>query len=181
MMPCNCHIYEHCAQCHPEFFGSETPATHYTPAEAMEKVLNVEIPSPVLKDSGSREEMPTGSRRDVRTGKGRYDLLPTRAMRRLARHFEAGASKYGDRNWEKGQPLSRYMDSALRHAFNYLEGQRDEDHLAAAIWNLVCLCETEERTNARLLPPNLADLPDPQREAVSNKYKALHETLLEKH
>ena len=69
-----------------------------------------------IKDSGVRQDFETGSRRDTRDGKGRYDLLPMRAIQRLARHFEGGAKKYGDRNWEKGQPISRYLDSALRHA-----------------------------------------------------------------
>lgn len=115
---------------------------------------------PTVKDSGAREEFPTGSRRDTRAGKGRFDLLPTRAIRRIARHFEAGAAKYGDRNWENGQPLSRFMDSALRHAFAHLQGARDEDHLAAAAWNLLCLADTEERIKAGLLPAELNDLPE---------------------
>ncbi len=112
-----------------------------------------------ILDSGQREQFATGSRRDSRVGKGRYDLLPTRAMRRLARHFEAGALKYSPRNWEKGQPLSRFMDWALRHAFSYLEGRRDEDHLAAAIWNLMALADTEARIAEGALPKNLNDLP----------------------
>lgn len=110
-----------------------------------------------IKDSGRREDFQTGSRRDIRDGKGRFDLLPARAIRRLARHFEAGGKKYGDRNWEKGQPISRYMDSALRHAFSYLEGQRDEDHLIAAAWNLMCAADTEERIREGILPPTLLD------------------------
>lgn len=103
--------------------------------------------------------MATGSQRDSRGGKGRYDLLPTRAMRRLARLFEAGAIKYDSRNWEKGQPLSRYMDSGLRHGFNHLEGLRDEDHLIAAAWNFLCAADTEDRIKAGLLPKELDDLP----------------------
>lgn len=113
--------------------------------------------TPTVKDSGVRESFPTGSVRDTRAGKGRYDLLPTRALRRVARHFEAGAIKYGDRNWEKGQPISRYLDSALRHTFNHLEGQRDEDHLAAAAWNILAAIETGERCKAGLLPAALDD------------------------
>lgn len=115
--------------------------------------------TPTVKDSGARESFPTGSVRDTRAGKGRYDLLPTRALRRVARHFEAGAAKYGDRNWEKGQPISRYLDSALRHTFNHLEGQRDEDHLAAAAWNILAAIETGERVQAGLLKQSLNDLP----------------------
>ncbi len=114
---------------------------------------------PVVKDSGSRENFATGSRRDTRDGKGRFDLLPARAIRRLARHFEAGSAKYGDRNWEKGQPISRYADSGIRHAFDFLEGKQDEDHLAAAVWNFLCLMDTQERIASGVLPQSLADLP----------------------
>ena len=112
----------------------------------------------VIKDSEVRESFETGSRRDTRDGKGRYDLLPTRAIKRLARHFENGAKKYGDRNWEKGQPIGRYVDSGIRHAFNYLEGQKDEDHLIAAVWNLLCAADTEERIKEGLLSEELNDL-----------------------
>jgi len=121
----------------------------------------------IIKDSGNREVFDTGSKRDTRDGKGRYDLLPTRAIARLARHFEGGANKYGVRNWEKGQPLGRYMDSALRHAFKHLEGQKDEDHLIAAVWNLLCLADSEERIKEGILNPNLDDLPkDIQKQMV---------------
>lgn len=119
--------------------------------------------TPIIKDSGKRQEFTTGSRRDTREGKGRFDLLPTRALTRLAQHFEGGAGKYGDRNWEKGQPLSRYMDSALRHAFKHLGGQRDEDHLIAAAWNLLCLADTEMRIQEGLLSKDLDDMPKEQK------------------
>lgn len=56
----------------------------------------------------------------------------------LAKHFEAGAAKYGDNNWQKGLPASRYIDSALRHLFKYLDGQTDEPHKVAFAWNILC-------------------------------------------
>ena len=112
-----------------------------------------------IKDSGKRQEFTTGSRRDTRDGKGRFDLLPMRALKRLARHFEAGALKYGDRNWEKGQPISRYVDSAFRHLAAYTQGERDEDHLIAAAWNIMCAADTEERVAVKLLPKELNDVP----------------------
>jgi len=114
-----------------------------------------------IKSGYKSEEFGTGSVRDSREGKGRFDLLPCRAIARIARHFAAGGKHYGDRNWEKGQPLSRYMDSALRHAFNHLEGRRDEDNLAAAAWNLLCLADTEARIAEGMLPAELDDLPAP--------------------
>ena len=114
-----------------------------------------------VKDSGERQEFSTGARRDVQIGKGRFDLLPVNAIIRLARHFENGAVKYGDRNWEKGIPLSRYFDSMLRHCFKFLGGLEDEDHLSAILWNAACLLETQERIDKGLLPQELNDLPEP--------------------
>lgn len=111
-----------------------------------------------IKDSGQRQTFASGSVRDIREGKGRFDLLPPRAIREVAQHFEGGAKKYGDRNWEKGQPLSRYMDSALRHAFLVLANEQDENHAAAAAWNLLCFLETRARIKAGTLPADLDDL-----------------------
>jgi hypothetical protein len=111
-----------------------------------------------LHDSGERQQFATGAVRDRQTGKGRFDLLPPLAMIRLARHFEKGAAKYGDRNWERGIPLSRFLDSALRHLFSYMSGRDDEDHLVAAAWNLLAAMETEERAEAERLPLDLVDI-----------------------
>lgn len=112
-----------------------------------------------VKDSGKRQEFLTGSRRDTQDGKGRYDLISPISLQRLARHFENGAKKYGDRNWELGQPLTRYVDSAIRHIYAYLEGKRDEDHIIAGAWNLLALVHTEEMIRRGLLPKELNDLP----------------------
>jgi hypothetical protein len=113
-----------------------------------------------VKDSGERQEFETGAVRDTGTGKGRFDLLPSYAITRVAQHFENGAVKYADENWRKGIPLRRYLDSALRHLFKFLEGQRDEDHAAAAAWNILALIETEEMIRRSRLPASLDNLPD---------------------
>jgi hypothetical protein len=101
--------------------------------------------SVIVQDSGNRRQFNTGAVRDMQEGKGRCDLLPAAALLRLARHFEAGAKKYGDRNWEKGIPLDSFIDSAMRHLLKYMDGQKDEDHLCAAAWNLLCAMWTEEK------------------------------------
>jgi len=113
----------------------------------------------VLKDSGVRSQFNTGAVRDSQTGKGRMDLLPVRALMEVAKIFEAGAVKYEPRNWEKGIPLSRFMDSGLRHAMKWLRGDRDEPHLAQACWNFLCLLDTQERIADGSLPMELNDLP----------------------
>ncbi len=99
----------------------------------------------MIKDSGDRTQFDTGAVRDMGEGKGRCDLLPMCALLRLAKHYEAGAKKYGERNWEKGIPVHSYMDSAIRHILKYMDGQKDEDHLCAAAWNLLCAMWTEEK------------------------------------
>lgn len=106
-----------------------------------------------MKDSGAREQHKGGAVRDVRTGKGRYDLISPIALRRLAGVLERGSNKYSDRNWEKGIPMGRCMDSALRHLNQYLEGARDEDHLGQAMWNVMVMIHFEETR------PDLNDLP----------------------
>lgn len=99
---------------------------------------------PFIHDSGERQEFDTGAIRDPSKGKGRYDLISPYALRRLALHYEAGAGKYTDRNWEKGIPMSRCFSSAVRHLFQWVTGQKDEDHLAAAAWNIFAIMHFEE-------------------------------------
>ena len=60
----------------------------------------------------------------------------------LAIHFEDGCKKYGERNWEKGIPVERYIDSATRHYLKYLRGDTDERHDRAFVWNICCLIWT---------------------------------------
>lgn len=113
-----------------------------------------------LKDSGERRSFGDGMAvRDAATGKGRYDLISPLAMRRLAVLLEKGAEKYDARNWEKGMPLSVFFDCAVRHLFKHLEGLRDEDHLAAAMWNVQAMIHFEEMIARGLKPADLDDLP----------------------
>ena len=115
----------------------------------------------IVKDSGKRQHFKSGSVRDTREKKGRYDLLMPHAIYLVARQLEEGALKYAERNWELGQPLSRYMDSALRHLFRHLEGHRDERHDVACAWNVLAMIETQRKIELGLLPKELNDLPKP--------------------
>ena len=112
-----------------------------------------------VKDSGNRKEFVGGAQRDIQISNGRFDLLPVHTIFKIAKHFQNGALKYSDRNWERGLPLNSFLDSALRHTFKFLGGAQDEPHLEAAIWNLMCLLETKERINQGLLPKELDNLP----------------------
>lgn len=111
-----------------------------------------------VKDSGKREVMNTGSQRDTRVGKGRYDLLSAYALRQIALVAEQGASKYKEHNWRLGQPASRYIDSAIRHLEDFKAGLRDEFHLAQAAWNVMSAIETIKRVQIGQLPKELNDV-----------------------
>lgn len=56
----------------------------------------------------------------------------------VAIHFEEGAKKYGENNWQKGIPVKRYIDSAVRHYLKFLRGDDDEPHDRAFCWNIMC-------------------------------------------
>jgi len=106
------------------------------------------------------ETYPSGANRSSRDGKGRFDLISPLALTRLARHYENGAREHGERNWEGGFPISRCVDSALRHLSQYLAGDRSEDHLAAVAWQMFCALHFEEQIVLGRLPAELADVPN---------------------
>lgn len=60
------------------------------------------------------------------------------AFLEVSKHFEAGAEKYGEYNWQKGIPVSSYLDSAVRHYLKHRRGDNDEPHDRAFVWNILC-------------------------------------------
>lgn len=65
-------------------------------------------------------------------------------MLEVAKHFEEGAAKYGENNWQKGLPVADYLDSALRHYFKWRRKDNDERHDRAFVWNLMaCIWEAD--------------------------------------
>lgn len=111
-----------------------------------------------VSSEGKFEKHETGAHRDTREGKGRFDLIPPHGLIRLAKHYENGAKKYGDDNWRKGLPQKRYCDSAIRHLFKYLGGDRSEDHLAAVAWNVFAMMHQEEMIERCKIDPKLDDM-----------------------
>lgn len=85
--------------------------------------------------------------RSTDTGKTKFALVYHGPMlRRWAEHLTKGAEIYGDNNWLEGtkerdpairaQIKDRYRQSAARHFWQYMDGDRKEDHAAAVIFNL---------------------------------------------
>jgi hypothetical protein len=110
-----------------------------------------------LNDSGKREEMNTGSVRDTNEGKPRPDLVNPLVERRVAMHYANGCIKYGERNYELGQRTSRYLESGRRHILDYMEGKRDEDHLAAIVWNFQQIIMNEEMVDRGIYGSEIDD------------------------
>lgn len=75
--------------------------------------------------------------------KKRYES-PADAVLELSKHFEDGAKKYGEYNWQKGLPLSSFVNSGVRHYLKWLRGDEDERHDRAFMWNIVCLIWTKK-------------------------------------
>ena len=72
----------------------------------------------------------------------------------VSKHYEEGCRKYGERNWQKGIPLHCYIDSGVRHYLKWADGQTDESHERAFVWNMLCAIWTLRNF------PELDDLPN---------------------
>lgn len=68
---------------------------------------------------------------------GMFNNVPTMLLE-VSKHFEEGAKKYGEHNWQKGIPTRCYIDSAVRHYLKWLRGDDDEPHNRAFVWNILC-------------------------------------------
>lgn len=68
----------------------------------------------------------------------RYNNDVCTMLLEVSKHFEEGAKKYGEYNWQKGIPTHCYIDSAVRHYLKWLRDDEDEPHDRAFVWNILC-------------------------------------------
>lgn len=115
---------------------------------------NVSMIDGHIDEVNTQRHFDTGAVRDSNEGKGRYDLLPWGAIHALAQHSQRGAAHYGARNVDKGIKQSSMVDSAVRHISMYIQGDAEDHHLVAALWNIAWALEQE------LKRPELIDLPE---------------------
>jgi len=76
--------------------------------ELVKKTTNIKIDEPIIEN-----KMGTGLR--YNEGKLRYDLVQPDAYKDLVKVLTIGASKYVDRNWEKGMKWTTVIASLKRH------------------------------------------------------------------
>ena len=83
-------------------------------------------------------------------GKPRHELIPPEAVEALADVLTFGATKYGDRNWERGMAWSRVYGAAMRHAWAWWRGEKADpetglSHLKHLLCCVAFLVAFEER------------------------------------
>ena len=128
----------------------------------------------IKKELGGKREFSTGAKKQAASGKGTPVLFPGDAYIAISQHFEDGAIVYDARNWEKGIPLSKLVDSLERHIAQFKMNMVDESHLRAIGWNAVVLLATKLRIENGLLPKELDDMPKYVTTSVEELTKELH-------
>lgn len=78
----------------------------------------------------------------------RFDLIPWQEMREVAKVYGYGATKYADRNWERGYSWGLSLGALLRHLVLWLAGESyDPDgfhHLGAVVFHALALMRFEK-------------------------------------
>lgn len=109
----------------------------------------------VVKDSGERKVFATGLQKDSEFKALRPDLIWLPGLIRLAELYGKGTQKYTARNWEKAETTEEYhmfRESAFRHFIKWFRGDRDEDHVAAAIFHMFGAEMVKEKLEAKKGP-----------------------------
>ena len=80
----------------------------------------------------------------------RFDLIPVEPLWELARLYGAGASKYADRNWERGFDWSLSYAALMRHATLFWSGEDIDPetlrhHLASVVFHAFALMEFQAK------------------------------------
>ena len=87
----------------------------------------------------------------------RVRLTSELMLNRLEALLQRGAEKYSPNNWRKGLSLAICFASAMRHLLQWRFGGTDEDHLAAAICNIMFIMDIENDIAQGDLPDHLID------------------------
>lgn len=112
---------------------------------------NLSVTGPyIVKDSGKRQDYASGMRRDIQDGKPRYDLCYLPLLTDWANLMAGGAVKYGEKNWEKANSIeefNRFKASAFRHFIQFINGEEDEAHHAAVLFNIGAIRYLQDKLN----------------------------------
>jgi hypothetical protein len=102
----------------------------------------------IVKESIDVKENPSGMHRGSNEGKPNYRLIHIPFLTRFAVHLGKGAKIYGKGNWKKAnsqEELEHAEESAERHLMQWLDGERDEDHAMAVVFNIMVAEHVREK------------------------------------
>ena len=106
-----------------------------------------------------------------RSGESERSYAEPLMLNRLQGLMERGAQKYSADNWKKGMPLSVFFNSAVRHLFMWFFGDRNEDHLAAVLFNVQCIMVIERDLYCTQGVNNISKIPEEYADAGILKYR----------
>lgn len=73
------------------------------------------------------------------SGKARHDLIPPELPDAVAQVLAFGASKYGERNWEKGMNWGRPFAALMRHMWAWWRGEANDPETGMShLWHAAC-------------------------------------------
>lgn len=115
-----------------------------------------------VKNGGEKTMTGDKAKRDER--KAFYHKIPYCALRRLAARYLLGSERYekqGQRllfeqsNWQHGDRefFTDTYNHVIEHLYRWADGDRTEDHLAAAAWGCFALIWAEEKGVFSSPPP----------------------------
>lgn len=118
-----------CPVCGTKMLFADNKARLVCPQCARNKLERVAVNPEVFPSGAVRDNENTPS----------YSLIPPESLKRLAEIYRVGEQHYPNRNWRKGIPVSNIIDHAMEHLMKWLEGNRDDDHLAKVAWAMFTL------------------------------------------
>lgn len=103
-----------------------------------------------------------GCVRQINGGRGSYELMSPFVSQADALLFEWGSINRGERNWEKGCPFSRCIQSMERHIAKFKMREADKEHddnLAAIRFWAGAIIHYKEMIKRGILSDDLDDMP----------------------
>lgn len=96
----------------------------------------------------------------------RFDLIPVGPLTEVAKLYGFGATKYADRNWEKGYDWSLSYAALMRHVTQFWSGEDvDQEtnlsHLASVVFHALAMMEWSKTH------PEFDDRPTTHRQVVT--------------
>lgn len=100
------------------------------------------------------DDAPATAGRKDDSGKARHDLIPPELPEAVAQVLAFGATKYGERNWEKGMTWGRPFAAMMRHLWAWWRGEKADpetgfSHLWHAAACIAFLIAFEQRAKGK--------------------------------